>query len=141
MVHMKKLSMLLLEVILEWMHVQDYMIFIMEENRMWDVQKGEKYDTWISEDCSLKIQYLENKCRLFVDYKGYNVIMPMGMWGFEEEVQERNIQYKVDGEKGDLKSLSYIVNTEDLILFSELIRLFLTEHNLSIVLNDALKYT
>ena len=59
----------------------------------------------------------------------------------EEEVQERNIQYKVDGEKGDLKSLSYIVNTEDLILFSELIRLFLTEHNLSIVLNDALKYT
>lgn len=123
------------------MHVQDYMIFIMEENRMWDVQKGEKYDTWLSEDCSLKIQYLENKCRLFVDYKGYNVIMPMGMWGFEEEVQERNIQYKVDGEKGDLKSLSYIVNTEDLILFSELIRLFLTEHNLSIVLNDALKYT
>ena len=123
------------------MHVQDYMIFIMEENRMWDVQKGEKYDTWISEDCSLKIQYLENKCRLFVDYKGYNVIMPMGMWGFEEEVQERNIQYKVDGEKGDLKSLSYIVNTEDLILFSELIRIFLTEHNLSIVLNDALKYT
>lgn len=65
----------------------------------------------------------------------------MGMWGFEEEVQERNIQYKVDGEKGDLKSLSYIVNTEDLILFSELIRLFLTEHDLSIVLNDALKYT
>lgn len=123
------------------MHVQDYMIFIMEENRMWDVQKGEKYDTWLSEDCSLKIQYLENKCRIFVDYKGYNVIMPMGMWGFEEEVQERNIQYKVDGEKGDLKSLSYIVNTEDLILFSELIRLFLTEHNLSIVLNDALKYT
>ena len=123
------------------MHVQDYMIFIMEENRMWDVQKGEKYDTWLSEDCSLKIQYLENKCRLFVDYKGYNVIMPMGMWGFEEEVQERNIQYKVDGEKGDLKSLSYIVNTEDLILFSELIRFFLTEHNLSIVLNDALKYT
>lgn len=123
------------------MHVQDYMIFIMEENRMWDVQKGEKYDTWLSEDCSLKIQYLENKCRLFVDYKGYNVIMPMGMWGFEEEVQERNIQYKVDGEKGDLKSLSYIVNTEDLILFSELIRLFLTEHNLSTVLNDALKYT
>lgn len=108
---------------------------------MWDVQKGEKYDTWLSEDCSLKIQYLENKCRIFVDYKGYNVIMPMGMWGFEEEVQERNIQYKVDGEKGDLKSLSYIVNTEDLILFSELIRLFLTEHNLSIVLNDALKYT
>lgn len=123
------------------MHVQDYMIFIMEENRMWDVQKGEKYDTWLSEDCSLKIQYMENKCRLFVDYKGYNVIMPMGMWGFEEEVQERNIQYKVDGERGDLKSLSYIVNTEDLILFSELIRLFLTEHNLSIVLNDALKYT
>lgn len=21
---------------------------------MWDVQKGEKYDTWLSEDCSLK---------------------------------------------------------------------------------------
>ena len=31
--------MLRLEVIQEWIFVQDYMIFIMEEDRMWQVQK------------------------------------------------------------------------------------------------------
>lgn len=107
---------------------------------MWDVQKGKDYDTWSSKDCSLKIEYLKNRCRVFVDYKGYNTIMPMGLWGFEEEVQERNIQYEIDGEKGDFKSLSYILDTKDLRLFSELISLFLSEHNLDTVLNDAFKY-
>ena len=31
--------------------------------------------------CALKIEHLEDKCRVYVDYKGYNVIMPMGSVG------------------------------------------------------------
>ena len=66
--------MLQLEVIQEWMHVQDYMMFIMEENRMWEVQTKETFDIWTSNVCTLKIEYFEDKCRVYVDYKGYNVI-------------------------------------------------------------------
>lgn len=77
--------MLRLEVIQEWMLVQDYMIFIMEEDRMWQVQKKETFDIWTSNICTLKIEYFEGKCRVYVDYKGYNVIMPMGMWGLKKK--------------------------------------------------------
>lgn len=109
MVHMKKLSKRLLEVILELMHVQDYMIFIMEKIKMWDVYKKESYDIWTNKVCSLKIEYLQDYCKVFVNYKGYNVIMPMGIWGFEEEMQERNIQYEVDGEKDNI--LFLVINS------------------------------
>ena len=50
---------------------------------MWQIQKKETCDIWTNNVCTLKIEHLENKCRVYVDYKGYNVIMPMGMWGFE----------------------------------------------------------
>ena len=82
------------------MLVQDYMIFIMEENRMWQVQKKETFDIWTNNVCALKIEHLEDKCRVYVDYKGYNVIMPMGMWGFEDEIQdnlkERILRYGLE---------------------------------------------
>ena len=33
----------------------------------------------------------------------------MGMYGFEDEIQERKIKYEVEGEKGAFNSLSYVV--------------------------------
>lgn len=122
------------------MLVQDYMIFIMEENRMWQVQKKETFDIWTNNVCALKIEHLEDKCRVYVDYKGYNVIMPMGMWGFEDEIQDRKIEFEIDGEKGNFKSLSYVIKESDLKLFCDMIFFFLSEHNLDGVLNDVFKY-
>ena len=46
---------------------------------MWRIQKKEKFDIWENDLCSLKVQYEENKCRVYVNYKGYNVVIPMGM--------------------------------------------------------------
>ena len=54
----------------------------------------------------LDVYKRQDKCRVYVDYKGYNVIMPMGMWGFEDEIQDRKIEFEIDGEKGNSKSLS-----------------------------------
>lgn len=107
---------------------------------MWEIQRIENYDIWTSRVCILKIKYIDDICKVFVDYKGYNVIMPMGMWGFEEEIQERNIHYNIDGEKGNFKTLNYIVKISDLRLFCDLIFFFLSEHNLDTILNDAFKY-
>lgn len=39
------------------MLVQDCMIFIMEEIRMWEIQKKETYDIWTSKVCILKSNY------------------------------------------------------------------------------------
>lgn len=107
---------------------------------MWEIQKKETYDIWTSKVCILKIIYLEDICRVFVDYKGYNVILPMGMWGFEEELQRRKIAFDVDGERGGFKSLNYIVKASDLKLFCDMIFFFLSEHNLDGALNNAFKY-
>lgn len=109
-------------------------------NRMWEVQTKETFDIWTSNVCTLKIEYFEDKCRVYVDYKGYNVIMPMGMWGFEEEIQDRKIRFEIDGEKGNFKCLSYVVKRSDLKLLCDMIFFFLSEHNLDKTLNDVFKY-
>lgn len=107
---------------------------------MWQVQKEEDFDIWISTVCTLKVQHFEEKCRVYIDYKGYNVAFPIGMWGFEEEVRERKIRAELEGEKGDFKSFCYVVNKQDLRLFCDLIFFFLSEHSLEGALNDAIKY-
>lgn len=123
------------------MLVQDCMIFIMEENRMWKIQKKETYEIWTSEVCTLKIIKLEEQCRVFVNYKGYNVVMLMGMYGFEEEIQERNISFDIEGETGEFNLLSYVVRLSDLKLFCDIIFFFLTENNIDGALNEAFRYS
>ncbi len=91
---------------------------------MWRIQKKEKFDIWENDLCSLKVQYEESKCRVYVNYKGYNVVVPMGICGFEDEIQERKIKYEVEGEKGILNSLSYVVEKDNLRLFCDMIFFF-----------------
>lgn len=107
---------------------------------MWRIQKKEKFDIWENNLCSLKVQYEENKCRVYVNYKGYNVVVPMGICGFEDEIQERKIKYEVEGEKGVLNSLSYVVEKDNLRLFCDMIFFFLTEHSLDRMLYEEFKY-
>ena len=45
---------------------------------MWRIQKKEKFDIWENDLCSLKVQYEENKCRVYVIIKG---IMLLFQWG------------------------------------------------------------
>ncbi|HCJ75826.1 MAG TPA: hypothetical protein DHV88_05355 [Roseburia sp.] len=107
---------------------------------MWRIQKKEKFDIWENDLCSLKVQYEENKYRVYVNYKGYNVVVPMGICGFEDEIQERKIKYEVEGEKGVLNSLSYVVEKDNLILFCDMIFFYLTEHSLDRMLYEEFKY-
>mgnify|MGYP000141288307 FL=1 len=107
---------------------------------MWKIQKKEKFDIWENDLCSLNVQYEESKCRVYVNYKGYNVVVPMGICGFEDEIQERKIKYEVEGEKGILNSLSYVVEKDNLRLFCDMIFFFLTEHSLDRMLYEEFKY-
>lgn len=107
---------------------------------MWRIQKKEKFDILENDLCSLKVQYEESKCRVYVNYKEYNVVVPMGICGFEDEIQERKIKYEVEGEKGILNSLSYVVEKDNLRLFCDMIFFFLTEHSLDRMLYEEFKY-
>lgn len=107
---------------------------------MWRIQKKEKFDILENDLCSLKVQYEESKCRVYVNYKGYNVVVPMGICGFEDEIQKRKIKYEVEGEKGILNSLSYVVEKDNLRLFCDMIFFFLTEHSLDRMLYEEFKY-
>ena len=113
----------------------------MEENRMWKIQKKETYEIWTSEVCTLKIINLEERCKVFVNYKGYNVVMVMGMYGFEEEIQERNISFDIEGEMGEFNLWCYVVKLRDLKLFCDMIYFFLTENNIDEALNEAYRYS
>lgn len=107
---------------------------------MWKIQKKETYEIWTSEVCTLKIINLEEQCRIFVNYKGYNVVMPMGIYGFEEEIQERNISFDIEGKVGEFNLLSYVINVRDLKLFCDMIFFFLTEHNIDEALGEVFRY-
>ena len=107
---------------------------------MWKIQKKQTYEIWTCEVCTLKIIRLEDQCRVFVDYKGYNVVMPMGIYGFEKEIQERNISYNIEGEMGKFNLLNYIIRAGDLKLFCDMIFFFLIEHNIDGALSEAFRY-
>ena len=106
---------------------------------MWNIERKEALEIWTSNLCRLEIEYADNRCRILVDYKGHNIIMAMGLWGFEEEIQERKINYDIEGEKGKFKTLRYVVNIEDLNLFCDLVYFFLSENKMDSALNDAYK--
>lgn len=121
------------------MHVQVYMIYIMEGIDMWNIIEEKNYIIYKNEICSLKIYYREEHYNIYIDYKGYNILMPMGMWGFEDEIQDRGIEYEIGGEKGKFKTFFYIIKKQDLKLFCDLIYFFLSEHNMDSTLNDFFK--
>ena len=123
------------------MLVQDCMIFIMEEIKMWKIEKKETYEIWTSEVCTLKIINMEERCRVFVNYKGYNVVMLMGMYGFEEEIQERNIFFDIEGKMGEFNLLNYVIKVNDLKLFCDMIFFFLAENNIDEALNEVFRYS
>ena len=108
---------------------------------MWKIQKKETYEIWTSEVCTLKIINLEERCKVFVNYKGYNVVMVMGMYGFEEEIQERNISFDIEGEMGEFNLWCYAVKIRDLKLFCDMIYFFLAENNIDEALNEAYRYS
>lgn len=94
---------------------------------IWNIKKRENILLYESDLCELKVIKYEKNTKIFLNYKGYNIIMPMGMWGFDEEISERNIKYSIGGEK--INHWHYIINNDDLRLFIDLIYFFIQEND------------
>lgn len=125
---------------MEGIREESLLVLTVGGSKMWNIKKEDSLEKWESDICNLRVIYDGEKCNIYVDYKGYNVIIPIGILGFEDEIQKRRIDYDINGETGNFKSLSYVISKNDLRLFCDMIYFFLSENSLDEALNPAFKY-
>lgn len=103
---------------------------------IWKVKKEQDIMWYTSDVCQMKVKEVENKINIWLNYKGYNIIMPMGMWGFDEEVSERGIKYDIGGDS--MSAWYFIIEKNALRLFVDLVYFFIKEHNCDKMINTKL---
>lgn len=59
---------------------------------MWKKIENSDYTLCNSDICSLRIYDEGNYDKIYIDYKGYNTIIPIGIWRFEDEIQDSGIE-------------------------------------------------
>ena len=101
---------------------------------IWKVKKDQDIMWYTSDVCQMKLKEVENKINIWLNYKGYNIIMPMGMWGFDEEVSERGINIGGDS----MSAWYFIIEKNALRLFVDLVYFFIKEHNCDKMINTKL---
>lgn len=102
----------------------------------WKIEDKKDFLWYTSDKCQLKIKVNEDKVNIWLNYNGYNIIMPMGMWEFDDEVSERGLEYCIGGDH--MQELYYIVDKKDLRLFADLIYFFIEEHDADKMINPKL---
>lgn len=100
---------------------------------IWKIEEKKDVMWYTSDVCQLKLKENENRINIWLNYKGYNIIMPMGMWGFDEEVSERGVKYDIGGDS--MEYWYFIVEKKDLRLFVDLVYFFIKEHNADKMIN------
>ena len=104
---------------------------------MWKVKEKNGAQWYISDVCQLKIINNKDNYNIWVNYKGFNIAMPMGMWGFGEEVSERGIRYGIKGDS--IEDWYFVVEKKDFDLFVDLIYFFIHENDADKMINPSLK--
>ena len=107
---------------------------------IWKIETKEDYKLYTSNECALKVFEKDEIYEIQVNYKGYNLLMPLELWGFQEEIKERHILYSIHEGANIMKEGCFVVNREDLRIFIDLIYFFIKEHNMNGALNEKLKF-
>lgn len=104
---------------------------------LWDILDKENYLLYINRDIDLKVKiYEENeKDKIYMNYKGYNLVIPMLVWEFGEDLCLASIEgVSIEGEAQDDKH--FIVNKKDRDSFLEEIYFFLIDNDMDSVLHE-----
>lgn len=75
---------------------------------MWNIFEKEKYTLYVNKFIDLKIKVYEenNKSKIYINYKGYNVAFSMFIWEFGEYLNLKSIDnYSLEG--GNIKDIYY----------------------------------
>ena len=104
---------------------------------LWNVINKEKYILYINRDIDLKIRIYEmkEKDKVCMNYKGFNLTIPMIMWEFGEDLQLASIEdVSVEGNK--LFDKYFVINKNDRENFLNEIYFFLIDNDMNEVLNE-----
>jgi hypothetical protein len=103
---------------------------------LWKIEKAGDVMWYTSDMCQLRLKEEADTVNIWINYKGYNIVMPMEMWGFSDEVSERGITYDIAGDK--MESWYFVIPKKDLRIFVDLVYFFIQEQNADMMINSDL---
>lgn len=103
---------------------------------LWKIERVGDVMLYTSDKCQLRLKEEAGAVNIWLNYKGYNIVMPMEMWGFSDEISERGIAYEIAGDR--MESWYFVVSKKDLRIFVDLVYFFLQEHNADMMINPDL---
>lgn len=104
---------------------------------MWDILNKESYLIYINRDIDLKIKIYEisKKDEIYMNYKGFNLTIPMLVWEFGEDLSLASIEdVRIEGE--DRFDKHFVINRKDRDQFLDEIYFFLVDNNMDSVLQE-----
>ena len=96
---------------------------------LWDKLTEENYIIYVNRDIDLKIKVFElmENDEIYINYKGFNLTIPMLVWEFGEDVRM---------EGNDQLDKHFVIKKEDKEKFLDEIYFFLVDNNMDSVLNE-----
>ena len=106
---------------------------------IWEIETKPDCKIYRSDECKVTVFNRGEESDIYLDWKGYNIILIMEVWGFKNEAMGRDIFYTIQGESGRVKEWNYRIRNEDLRVFIDLIYFFIKEHDMTQALSDDFK--
>lgn len=109
---------------------------------MWDIIEKEGYKLYISTKIDLKLRIYEEEDvdKIYINYKGYNIAVPMLIWEFDAECADWSIETEAGcNEKEEDNSEFFLVQKADRRPFIDLIYFFMIENNVDLMLKERYK--
>ncbi|MEL7570998.1 MAG: hypothetical protein AAGU14_10645 [Eubacteriaceae bacterium] len=87
------------------------------------------------DDYQFKVKYIGDKAILWVNFKGYNIAMPLLIWDFFVEMEDNGIPLKLNKEWNGYEGFE--IEKDDVFFFIGLITFYMKEKNAdSMILKD-----
>lgn len=105
---------------------------------LWEIIKNTDFVIYKNKSMDLRAKVIEDGdfAKVHIDYKGYNIVIPMMFWEFSDFLALHSIDVDIE-DKG--KKAFFVVNIDKLNLFLDDIFFFLLDNNMDAVLREEYK--
>nr|WP_297765157.1 hypothetical protein [uncultured Butyrivibrio sp.] len=105
---------------------------------LWEIINNTDFVIYKNKSMDLRAKVIEDGdfAKVHIDYKGYNIAIPMMFWEFSDFVALHSIDVNIE-DKG--KKAFFVVNKDKLNLFLDDIFFFLLDNNMDAVLREEYK--
>ncbi|HBF36801.1 MAG TPA: hypothetical protein DDW50_05725 [Firmicutes bacterium] len=108
---------------------------------MWNIIEKKTHKLYISDQINLEIKVFDRHdySDIYLNYKGYNILFSMGVWGFGMDLEEWDIQCELHGDTEHLDEMYYSVDKKNERALVDLIFFFLNETNADGMISEEYK--